>query len=111
MFCFCPDCIIDLSNLRIIEIPNYSFGESWFGLFVAIEHAAGMSLRFDGNLGGVFIWMLCFYLGGGGLWWCGGVENETAPGGSCLWRCVSLEKTLLKDYLRIPSSFLAMIAR
>ena len=58
MFCFCPDCIIDLSNLRIIEIPNYSFGESWFGLFVAIEHAAGMSLRFDGNLGGAFIWVV-----------------------------------------------------
>ena len=35
-----------------------------------LKHAEGMSLRFDGNLGGAFIcW--CFYLGGGCLW-CGG---------------------------------------
>ena len=58
MFCFCPDCIIDLSNLRIIVISNYLFGGSWFGLFVAIEHAEGMPLRFDENLGGVFIWVV-----------------------------------------------------
>ena len=65
-----------------------------------------MSLRFDENLGGAFI---CVVDVCGVVWWMGG--NETAPGGCCLWRCVGLEKTLLKDYLRIPSSFLAMIAR
>ena len=81
------------------------------GSLYRLKHAEGMSLRFDGNLCGAYIcvvsplfewWMFV-------VWWMGG--NVTAPEGGCLWRCVGLEKTLLKDYLRIPSSFLAMIAR
>ena len=62
------------------------------------------------------IWVVLLFVGAF-IWKvevCGGVVdgvNETAPGGGCFWRCVGLEKTLLKDYLRIPSSFLAMIAR
>ena len=57
-----------------------------------------MSLRFDGNLGGAFIcW--CFYLEGGGLWWCGGwgemkQRQEALPLALCWFRENSIERLL-----------------
>ena len=52
---------------------NRCFVSLQFVLVGAIETCRGMSLRFDGNLGGAFIWVVFkFVVDVCGVVWCGG---------------------------------------
>ena len=55
------------------------------GSLCRLKHAEGMSLRFDGNLGGAFIWVVDVC----GVVWCGGwgemkQRQETVASGAVL---------------------------
>ena len=79
--CFVSVLIV-LLIYRIFEFLRFGIIDlvaRGLGSLYRSKHAEGKSLRFDGNLGWclylcsvAFIWMWCFYLEGGGLWWCGG---------------------------------------